>query len=61
MGEDEGNYKKAITLFLQSRKSMNTAKTWLNKKELNYIKSSMSIGSTTLSKMTYNVTEFIIG
>lgn len=60
MGEDEGNYKKAIT-HLQSRKSRNTAKTWLNKKEeFNYIKSSMSIGSTTLSKMTYKVTDFTI-
>lgn len=40
MGEDEGNYKKAITLFLQSRKSRNIAKSWLNKKEeFNYIKS----------------------
>lgn len=42
MGEDEGNFKKAITLFLQSRKSRNTVKTWLNKKEFNYIKFSMS-------------------
>lgn len=42
--KEEGNYKKTMTFFLQSRKSRNTAESWLNKKEeFYYIKASFNV------------------